>query len=103
MQPVSNSVPGDIRATFVRLLAYMGGLATLAILTASLFRMPAGVAAVASAPQPEWLNVERPHPAFELQMPELAGGASDYAILRRPADGARKDMLTWGEAAGGGP
>ena len=40
----------------------------------------------------------RPHPAFELQMPELAAEDFDYAILRRPADGARKDMLSLGHS-----
>ena len=103
MQPASNSVPGDIRATFVRMLAYMGGLAILAILAASLFRTPEGVAAVAAALAPEWINVGRPHPAFELIMPELAAQPADYAILRRTADGARKDVLSWGDAAGSGP
>ena len=55
------------------------------------------------SPRPQWIEVERPHPAFELLMPELGGSPTHYAILRRDADGARKDMLTWGEAAGGGP
>ena len=103
MEPVSCTVPGDIRATFVRILAYMGGLAILAIAAASFFRAPSGVAAVEPAPQPEWISVERPHPAFELQMPELAADTAGYAILRRPVDGARKDVLTWGEPAAGGP
>jgi hypothetical protein len=103
VQPASNSVPGDIRATFVRILAYMGGLAILAIMAASLFRTPEGVAAVAAAPPPEWVNVERPHPAFEIVMPELAAQPSAYAILRRTADGARKDVLSWGDVAGSGP
>ncbi|MGA2894341.1 MAG: hypothetical protein ABSE22_15860 [Xanthobacteraceae bacterium] len=105
MQPVSYSVPQDIRATLVRALAYMGGLAILAIAAASLFRTPsAGLATIEPAPQrPEWVNVERPHPAFELQMPELAGSAPGYAILRRTTDGARKDVLSFGEAAGSGP
>ena len=103
MQPASYSIPGDISATVVRILAYMGGLAILAILAASFFHTPAGVAAVPTAPRPEWVNVERPHPAFELLMPELAAQPSDYAILRRTADGARKDVLSWGDASGGGP
>ena len=107
MPPVSycvpKSVPADIRATFVRILAYMGGLAVLAIVAASFFRPPTSVAALEPRPQPEWVNVERPHPAFELQMPELVSVAFDYAILRRNADGARKDVLTWGEAGGSGP
>jgi len=110
VQPASRTVPEDIRATFVRVLAYLGGLAVLAIAAASLFRAPpAGVTVVEPAPaRPEWINVERPHPAFELPMPELAGSATgnvtaDYAILRRDADGARKDVLSFGDAAGSGP
>ncbi len=103
LRPASYSLPEDIRATFVRVLAYMGGLAIIAIAAASFFRTPAVVAAIGSSPQPQWTKVERPHPAFELVMPELAPSPYDYAILRRAADGARKDVLTWGEAAGSGP
>ncbi len=103
MEPVSCTVPGDIRATIVRMLAYMGGLAILAIAAASFFRAPAGVAAPPPVPAPEWVHVERPHPAFELQMPELAADGFGYAIFRRNADGARKDVLSWGEPAAAGP
>ncbi len=93
----------DIRATAVRIFAYMGGLAALAILAASLLRMPDSLAAFETSPQAEWTNVDRPHPAFELSMPELAASEPDYAILRRNADGARKDVLTWGEVGSSGP
>jgi hypothetical protein len=103
VRPVSYSVPGDIGATMVRLFAYMGGLAILAIAAASIFYKPSVVAAVNPAPPPEWVNVDRPHPAFELQMPEFGTGGSSYAILRRTADNARKDDLTWGDPAANGP
>lgn len=103
VHPASCSVPEDIRATIVRVLAYMGGLAVLAVVAASFFRAPTGVAALDPAPLPTWINVERPYPAFELLMPELAGSAFNYAILRRSNDGARRDVLTFGEAAGSGP
>jgi hypothetical protein len=101
--PVPTTLPGDISATLMRLLAYMGGLAVLAILAASYFSVPAVIATIEPPPRPEWINVERPHPAFELQMPELVGTDAGYAILRRPADGARKDVMTWGQASGSGP
>jgi hypothetical protein len=103
VQDASCTVPGDIRATIVRILAYMGALAILAIAAASLFRTPPGIVAVQPAALPEWINVERPHPAFDMQMPELAPDGFDYAILRRNTDAARKDVLTWGEPAGSGP
>jgi hypothetical protein len=94
---------GDFRATFVRILAYMGGLAILAIAAASFFRAPDVVAAIRPAPRLEWINVARPHPAFDMQMPELAAANFDYAILRRDTDGSRKDVMTWGEPGTPGP
>jgi len=100
------SVPDDIRATLVRLLAYIGGLAALAVAAVSFFAAPADIVAAlgsASAQRPAWSSVERPYPAFELLMPELIGSTYDYAIQRRIKDGARKDLLSWGEAAGAGP
>ena len=44
-----------------------------------------------------------PAPGIRIGLPELGGPASRYAIFRRDADGARKDVLSWGEAAGSGP
>ncbi len=106
MRQASYSIPDDIRATFVRLLAYMGGLAALAVAAASFFAAPADIVAAlgsASAQRPAWSTVERPYPAFELLMPELIGSTYNYAIQRRAKDGARKDMLRWGEPADAGP
>jgi hypothetical protein len=100
----SYSVSEDIRGTLVRVLAYMGALALLAIVATSFFRATtAFVASVDAPPRPEWIKVARPYAAFELLAPELAAALFDYSILRRSADGARKDVLTWGSAAGDGP
>jgi hypothetical protein len=103
VHPASYSVSRDISATLLRLVAYMGGLAILAIVAANFLQTASGVAIVAAQQQPKWITVERPHPAFALAMPELATSASDYAILRRAADGARKDVLTWGAPTVSGP
>ena len=106
MQPASYSIPDDIRATLVRLLAYMGALAALAVAAASFFAAPADIVAAlgsASAQRPAWSTVERPYPAFELLMPELIGSTYTYAIQRRAKDGARKDLLSFGEPADAGP
>jgi hypothetical protein len=98
------SLPQDIAATFVRILAYMGILAVLAIAGLSFFGTSDETKAVlAAAPRPEWITVERPHPAFELSWPELTGVPFDYAIMRRPGDGARKDTMTWGDAGAEDP
>ena len=103
MRPVPYSLPDDIRATIVRILAYMGGLSLVAILTASFFRTEPVVAAVESAPHTDWVNIDRPRPAFELQMPEWASTNVNYFILRRARDGSRKDVLTFGDPAANGP
>jgi hypothetical protein len=103
VKPVPYSAPGDIGATIVRILAYMGGLALLAIAAASFFRTEPLIAAANPGPRPEWASIDRPHPAFELQMPEWAANNSDYAIERRAADGGRKDILTWGDPAASAP
>lgn len=104
MPAVSRPVPEDIAGTVVRVLAYVGALAILVIAAASFLRLP--VAATDSSPwpaRPRWIEIERPHPAFELLLPELGGPPSRYAILRREGDDARKDVLSWGDAAGSGP
>jgi hypothetical protein len=102
--PAPYSVSADFRGTLVRVLAYMGALALLAIVAASFFRTTAFVANVDAPAPTQWIKVARPYAAFELfAPPELSAAPFDYSILRRPADGARKDVLTWGSAAGDGP
>src|ERR1700681_169700 len=77
----------------------MGALAALAVAAASFF----AALGSASAQRPAWSPVERPYPAFELLMPELIGSTYTYAIQRRAKDGARKDLLSFGEPADAGP
>lgn len=103
VRPVSYSLQRDISATVVRILAYMGGHWLLAILAVSFFRTETVVAAVESAPHTDWINIDRPHPAFEVQMPEWGSTNVNYYILRRPRDGGRKDVLTFGDPAANGP
>jgi hypothetical protein len=106
VRPASYSVPDDIRATVVRLIAYMGALAAIAVAAMSFFQsLPSGIAAFErgqpAAPRSAWTTAEHPLPAFELLIPDLA--SSTYAIQRRASDGARKDVLTWGDVAAAGP
>jgi hypothetical protein len=106
VRPATYSIPDDIRATLLRLIAYMGGLAAVAAAVASFFATPSDIVAAlgsASAQRPAWSTVERPYPAFELLMPELAGSTYNYAIQRRAKDGARKDLLSFGQPADAGP
>jgi hypothetical protein len=95
----SYTLPGDIRATLVRTIAYMGGLAIVALMAASFFQESRGSLVITPAPIPTWTTAEHPYAAFELRMPELSGSPYTYAILRRDTDKARKDVLTWGQPA----
>jgi hypothetical protein len=92
----------ELHATCVRLLAYMGGLALLAILAVELFRTVPVVAAAAPTVQPQWVAAARPAPAFAVSVAELGESDFRYAILRHAA-GGRKDVLTWGDAATAAP
>jgi hypothetical protein len=86
----------NARATFIRLLAYVGTLAMLALGAVEIVRStPSGVA-LETAPAAEWMTVAKPFPAFNLPMPELAD-RSDYALRRHVTGGGRQDILTWGE------
>ena len=52
---------------------------------------------------PEWIDVERPFPAFALSIPEAADAPAKYAIRRHGAGGGRKDILELGEPDGALP
>lgn len=93
-----------IAGALARIIAYFGGLAILVLAASTFLRLPAVEAdANSAAPSQKWIEVERPHPAFGLVLPGIGTEAATYAIRRREADDARKDILAWGEAAGSEP
>jgi hypothetical protein len=82
----------------VRALAYVGGLTALSIAAAQFFQSPPLTNDIKPVHRSDWIEIEKPFPAFALSIPEAAGQPSTYAI-RRHADGnGRKDILTLGEA-----
>jgi len=90
----------EISATCARLLAYIGALFVLAALAAKLLGIAGVEAAVEPTARPDWIALERPHRAFALLLPEFPNEPEPrYAILRHPAGGGRKDVLTWGDPA----
>ncbi|MBN9599474.1 MAG: hypothetical protein J0G28_07345 [Afipia sp.] len=84
------------RMIFVRLLAYVSGLAVLAALLADLFGgTPAAAVVPAPVPQqPDWIAASRPQPAFAVTHLDSGGIPDSYQILRS-AEGGRKDVLRW--------
>ena len=96
MHPVLLSWSAEWRPIAVRLLAYMGAIAGLAVLTAAFFRTPSVSAAIQPPAPTAWLTAEKPHAAFDLTLPE--GDAEPvYAIRRHARGGGRKDSITIGE------
>ncbi|HZS64734.1 MAG TPA: hypothetical protein VFA53_09625 [Xanthobacteraceae bacterium] len=91
----------DFSATCVRLFAYLGAVAILAVVSARIFH--AGEAAVRSEPAapPGWIDVARPFAAFALPMSELSG-PYEYAAQRHAA-GGRRDIMRWGDLEGPTP
>ena len=96
MHPALHSWREELPNMFVRLLAYLGGAAALSMAVAQVSQAP--TIAQASAPRSEWVEVERPFPAFALSIPEAADAPSTYAIRRHVVGGGRKDILTLGDA-----
>ena len=104
MHPALHSWREELPATFVRVLAYLGGVAVLSMAAAQIFQSaPVITAATAIHQQPEWTEIERPFPAFALSIPEAADVPSSYAIRRHAEGGGRKDILTLGAADSAAP
>jgi hypothetical protein len=93
----------EMRATLVRVSAYVGGLAALSIFAAHVFDAAPVIAASEPAPRADWVEIERPHAAFTLTIPEAAEAPAGYAIRRHAAGGGRKDILSLGDAQGDAP
>jgi hypothetical protein len=93
----------DVSTTLTRLIAYLGGLAMLAIMALHMSRAIPSPVRGEPEPQPEWVQVAKPFPAFSIAMPETTDSGQDYILQRHKAGGGRRDMLTWGELKGAAP
>jgi hypothetical protein len=102
IHPELRSFADDCKDTAVRLLAYIGALALIAIVVVSLanpFADGAVEAAMQPAAHPAWSLAPRSHPAFAVSQIDLPNSTETYEILRNPA-GGRKDVLRWAAADG---
>lgn len=85
------------RMIFVRLLAYVSGLAVLTALLADLFggSPAAAVAPAAVAPEQQvWIAASRSYPAFAVSHLDSGGISDAYRIYRHP-EGGRRDIMRW--------
>jgi len=103
MHPALYSWRERLPATLVRMLAYLGGITVLSIGAAQVFQSRPAINAIYPADRPQWVEIEKPFPAFALTIPEAAGVPSHYAILRNRKGGGRKDILSLGEPDSAAP
>lgn len=98
IHPALRSFADECSAVAVRIMAYVCGLAVLAVLAVDLFAA-APVAANTGMPTfPGWVPASRPHPAFAISKLDLSDRTDAYEILRHP-EGGRRDILRWAASA----
>lgn len=105
VHPALRSFADECSALAVRALAYICGLAVLAVIAVDLVSA-VPVAANTGWPSlpapPRWTPASRPHPAFAISKLDLSDRTDAYEILRHP-EGGRKDILRWAATAGVAP
>jgi hypothetical protein len=90
----------EIRATAMRILAYLCGVAVLALIATDIgSRLNDDIDLSPRAPlrQQPWHPIERPNPAFAVRSADLSEKTATYEILRH-AEGGRKDVMKWSDA-----
>jgi hypothetical protein len=94
------SLANDFRATAMRIVAYLCGVAVLALAATDIAsRLQDDIDLSPRLPlrQSAWYPVERPIPAFSASLPDLGDKTTAYEILRH-GEGGRKDVLKWSDA-----
>jgi hypothetical protein len=103
MHPALHSWREQLPPTLVRTLAYLGGIALLSIGAAQIFQSQPAISPIKVVDRPQWIEIEKPFPAFALAIPEAAGAPFHYAIMRHREGGGRKDVLGLGDPDGAAP
>lgn len=98
--PLVRMFVGEVHAVTFRVGAYACALVAMGLIATEAITRHQGPA-VAAAPTPEWVESNKPFPAFAMTMPEFEE-APRYAIWRHPDGGGRKDLLTFGDPASSG-
>ncbi len=102
MHPALHSWRDELPSSPVRLLAYLGAIAVLSI-GAARVSQPTTMNSVEPVQHPEWIEIERPFPAFALSIPEAADVPATYAIRRHAEGNGRKDILSLGDPDSAAP
>ena len=86
----------EVQATLTRVFVYCAALGAFGLLVAE-FASRGTIVTQAAAP-PDWVEVNKPFPAFAMTIPEFE--APRYSIWRHAGGSGRKDILTFGEPGG---
>jgi len=85
----------ELQAAVTRVFVYCAALGAFGLGVAEV--LSRGAVATQSA-APEWIEVNKPFPAFAMSIPEFE--APRYSIWRNANGGGRKDILVFGEPGG---
>jgi hypothetical protein len=100
MHPALHSWREELPAQFVRLMAYVGGVALLSIAATQIFQSEPVKSAITPVHRSDWIQIEKPFPAFDLSIPEATGQPANYVIRRHATGFGRKDILSLGNPDG---
>ena len=103
IHPALRTWRDDVTSILAQGLVYGSGLVTAVLFAAYIADPPKVIAASEPTPQAEWIEVERPHPAFALIIPEAGDAPASYSIFRHITGDGRKDVLSLGEPHGAAP
>jgi len=103
VHPALHSWREELPSSFMRICAYLGGIAVLSIGAAQFFQSSPAINPIKPMHRSDWIAIEKPFPAFALEIPEAAGVAASYAIRRHAEGGGRKDILSLGDPQGAAP
>jgi hypothetical protein len=96
--PLLRMFVSEVHAVVPRVAGYACALVAIGLIAAEFIAAPRGVVMAQLEPEPEWVEVNKPFPAFRMTLPEFE--APRYAIWRHAHGGGRKDVLTFGNRAG---
>ncbi|MCR6733755.1 MAG: hypothetical protein NVV83_06535 [Afipia sp.] len=102
IHPALRNFADECSAVAVRIMAYVCGLAVLAVIAVDLFSAVPVAANTGTPALPGWTPASRPHPAFAISKLDLSDRPDAYEILRHP-EGGRRDILRWAATAGEAP
>ena len=94
-----NGFAREFHAVAMRIMAYLCGVALLALIAADLISRAQDDTDFAPRPvlrESAWTEIDHAQPAFVAQAPDLEDKTAAYQLMRH-AEGGRKDILQWRE------